>query len=77
MDDQKHMKEMEADRIKQEKKEAEEKARLAAVKSEFKDVAEQWSKDKQALQDAENEALRDSAQKIKDKKKSNPDAKKA
>ena len=71
------MKEMEADRIKQEKKEAEEKARLAAVKSEFKDVAEQWSKDKQALQDAENEALRDSAQKIKDKKKSNPDAKKA
>lgn len=71
------MKEMEADRIKQEKKEAEEKARLAAVKSEFKDVAEQWSKDKQALQDAENEALKDSAKKIKDKKKSNPDAKKA
>lgn len=71
------MKEMEADKKKQEQKEAEDKARLAAVKSEFKDVAEQWSKDKQALQEAENEALKESAKKAKDKKKSNPDAAKA
>lgn len=75
MDDLKHMAEMEKEKTDREKAEAEEKERMKKVKEEFKDISDQWSKDKQALQDAENQELQEKLQKARDKGK-DKDAKK-
>lgn len=69
LDDRKHMAEMEMEKKQREQKELEEKERLEKVKEEFKDVSDQWSKDKQALQDSENAALQEKLQKARDKAK--------
>lgn len=78
VDDLKHMAEMEKEKKERESKEAEEAERLKKVKEEFKDVNDQWSKDKAALQEAENAGMQAELQKARDKiKPGNKDAHKA
>lgn len=77
VDDQKHMAEMEAEKEAQKKKDREEKERMKAIKAEFKDTSDQWSKDKQALQAEETQELKEKLQKARDKAAGNKDASKS
>lgn len=67
VDDLKHMAEMEAEKVDRERQQAEEKEKLKKAKEEFKDITEQWSKDKQALQDEENKSLQEKLAKAREK----------
>ncbi|KAK5103172.1 Mannan polymerase II complex anp1 subunit [Lithohypha guttulata] len=69
VDDLKHMAEMEKEKQDREKQEADEKERMKKVKEEFKDISDQWSKDKQALQEEENQELQEKLQKVRDRAK--------
>lgn len=71
VDDLKHMAEMEKEKKDREKQEADKKERMKKVKEEFKDSSDQWSKDKQALKDLEDEALQEKLKKSRDKGRSN------
>lgn len=67
VDDLRHMAEMEKEKVEREKVEKEEKEKLKKVKEEFKDTSDEWAKDKQALQDAENKALQEKLAKAREK----------
>lgn len=69
VDDLKHMAEMEQERLERERQQAEEKEKIKMAKEEFKDITDQWSKDKQALQDEENKALQEKLAKAREKNK--------
>lgn len=67
VDDLKHMAEMEREKIDRERQQAEEKEQIKKAKEEFKDISDQWAKDKQALQDEENKSMQEKLAKAREK----------